>query len=64
LTTHSKAAGTGVGLTVSRSIIKVHGGATLATNNHGPGAAFGFTSPAAAHHRAGSATSSLSPRGQ
>lgn len=41
----SKDQGTGMGLTISRSIIESHGGQIWATQNTGPGATFQFTLP-------------------
>ena len=41
----SKAQGTGMGLTICRSIIESHGGQIWATPNSGPGATFQFTLP-------------------
>jgi PAS domain S-box-containing protein len=41
----SKAQGTGVGLTISRSIIESHGGRLWATSHAGAGATFQFTLP-------------------
>ena len=41
----SKAQGTGMGLTICRSIIDSHGGQIWATPNSGPGATFQFTLP-------------------
>jgi signal transduction histidine kinase len=41
----SKSQGTGMGLPISRSIIKSHGGRLWATPHSGPGATFQFTCP-------------------
>lgn len=41
----SKPQGTGMGLTISRSIIEAHGGRLWATSNSGSGATFQFTLP-------------------
>ncbi len=43
----TKPAGLGMGLSVSRSIIEMHGGKIWATSNDGPGATMRFTLPAA-----------------
>jgi signal transduction histidine kinase len=43
----TKPAGLGMGLSVSRSIIEMHGGRIWATANQGPGATMRFTLPAA-----------------
>jgi signal transduction histidine kinase len=43
----TKPAGLGMGLSVSRSIVEMHGGRIWATPNDGPGATMRFTLPAA-----------------
>ena len=41
----TKAGGMGMGLSISRSIIRDHGGRLWATPNNGPGTSFHFTLP-------------------
>jgi len=41
----TKPQGTGMGLTITRSIIESYGGRVWATSNHGSGATFHFTLP-------------------
>jgi signal transduction histidine kinase len=41
----TKPQGTGMGLTITRSIVESYGGRVWATNNQGPGATFHFTLP-------------------
>ena len=43
----TKAAGTGMGLAISRTIVESHDGKLWAEANSGPGATFHFTLPAA-----------------
>ncbi len=50
----TKAKGIGVGLSISRSIVRTHGGRLWATANPGPGASFHFTLPVAGNDAADS----------
>jgi signal transduction histidine kinase len=47
-----KPQGTGMGLTITRSIIESYGGRVWATANQGPGATFHFTLPTGAEAHA------------
>ena len=58
----TKAAGTGMGLAISRTIVESHDGKLWAEANSGPGATFHFTLPALNPHKApATAGSSASP---
>jgi len=48
----TKPNGTGMGLAITRSIVKAHGGRVWATTNSGAGATFHFTLPAKAEEHA------------
>ena len=43
--THTKSAGMGIGLSISRSIIESHHGRLWGEPNNGPGATFSFSVP-------------------
>ena len=45
----TKTEGLGLGLSIARSIVKIHGGAIWAENRRGGGACFAFTLPLKSH---------------